>query len=275
MNYIKKAAENYVTFPMILNLELTDVCPLNCPYCYKNLEMTHNIDFSLLYRIIDEFAENGGRHILLSGGEPLLYPYLIEAIKKCSDANLTTAISTSGYGVSETKLKDLFEAGLNSLYISLNSHIPEINELSRDGYELAINAMKLCQMLSLPYKLNTVIRHDNVWHLQELIEFSHSHGADGIDLLSNKPNSNGEISSPLEPGDLYEIIDIINRNEKYLSYQKCFTQLSTYFNKIRGKAKLDSILKGCPAGKYSIAIFSDGFYAPCPHSAEKKNLIRF
>ncbi|MCR2049039.1 radical SAM protein [Acetatifactor muris] len=258
------------SFPTVINIELTDRCPLTCPYCYKDLEMVHNIEFSVLVRILHEFAQNGGKYVLLSGGEPLLYPHLMETLTFCKNNGLRTAVSTSGYALDEYNLNNLFKSGLNSLFISLNSHIQEINSLSRDGYEFAINAMELCNKLHIKYRINTVVRHDSVKHLLGLVEFARKYGAIGIDLLSNKPNNEGIITSPLDNNDLRELIRIMNDNSDFLNYQTCFTQVKAYFNKISGHKRLNLILKGCSAGRYSMAIFSDGLYAPCPHSRERE-----
>lgn len=252
-------------FPIVINIELTDQCPLHCPYCYKKLEMVNKLDFSFLSKVLKEFSAKGGRYVLLSGGEPLLYPQLIDAIRLCKKLNLRTAISTSGFGIDKNSLDNLFKGGLGSLFISLNSHIQNVNSLSRDGYEFAINAMKLCQKLQVPYKINSVIRHDNIDYFPELIDFAKALGASGIDLLSNKPNSRGILESPLDDSDLIKLVYIFNENKDYLSYQTCFTQLNAYFNKISGNRNLNPFLKGCSAGKYSMAMFSNGLYAPCPH----------
>lgn len=219
-------------FPMVINIELTDRCPLNCPYCYKELENSINLDFSVLSKALHEFSANGGKYVLLSGGEPLLYPHLLEAIQLCNKLGLKTSISTSGFEIDESYLNNLFRSGLNTLYISLNSHDPEINSLSRDGYEYAINAMELCQKSQLPYKLNSVIRHDNINLLPEFINFAKKMGALGIDILSNKPNKYGVVFSPLDNDDFNQLIYIFRQNNDYLTYQTCFTQLTTYFNKI-------------------------------------------
>ena len=64
--------------------------------------------------------------------------------------------------------------------------------------------------------------------------------------------------------------NILESNESYLSYQTCFIPLMTYFNKLRNNTKLNKLLKGCTAGRYSMAIFCDGRYALCPHSYEKE-----
>ena len=271
MYQTQRLVEDHISFPLVINIELTDICPLNCLYCYKNLDMMKNIDFVLLNKNLEEYAQNGGRKVMLSGGEPLLYSHLIDTIKTCKKLGLITVISTSGYGLDSVKLKKLFSNGLDTLFISLNSNIKKINALSRDGYEHAVRAMELCKKLQFPYRLNTVVRHDNLSYLEELIKFAKAHGAAGMDLLSNKPNSNGDVSSSLTKDDIKELILILGKNEDYLRFQTCFIPLKTYFNKFSNNRNLNKILKGCTAGRYSMTIFSDGMYAPCPHSQEKES----
>lgn len=268
MELYKEDDKNYLDFPLVLNIELTEVCPLKCANCYKESGMSHELPKNVLIKLLEEFSRNRGKLILFSGGEPFLYPYLKEAIKLCNKKGLKTGISTSGYGVNSEKIIELFASGLNCLYISLNSHIPEINGMSRDGYQFAVEAMKICQKLNVPYRINTVIRHDNYKYLKELISFADSYGASGIDLLSNKPNSKGIIESPMELKDIEKLIQLVNEDRGFLNYQKCFTPLTSYFNKSDSKKR--TIFEGCPAGAYTVAVFSNGSYAPCPHCKERE-----
>lgn len=268
MEKVRYLKEGYTTFPLVMNLEVTDKCPLNCPYCYKDLERENELDVNFLNKILMEFAARGGKSVLFSGGEPLLYPYIIDAIETCTRHGIKSSLSTSGYGLNEEMAKKLLKSELNFLYISLNSHVQEVNCLSRDGYKYAIEAMNLCKELGIPYRLNTVIRNDNIRYFQELIDFSKEKGALGIELLLNKANNKGRIDSPLTQQDFELLLSIYENNEAYLSYQTCFVALKKYFDKEANKVA--PLLKGCSAGRYSMAVFCDGSFAPCPHSHEKE-----
>lgn len=265
MTGIMKIYKGHTLFPLVFNIELTDACPLNCPYCYKDINTAKNLDFHYLIKLLDEFSSNGGKYVLLSGGEPLMYSHLIEAIKFGKSVGLKIALSTSGYGLNEMKLRKMSKYNLDFLYISLNSHIEAINKLSRDGYNYAIKAMQLCQKLNFPYWLNTVVRHDNLPYLEGLIDYAKKQNALGIDLLSNKPDRYGNISSPLDNKDIKELIKIFRKNGAYMNYQTCFTIMKTYFNKQNNHKNLNQLLKGCSAGLYSMTVFSNGSFSPCPH----------
>ena len=271
MRIIKDKEAIYLSHPLILNVELTDVCPLSCPYCYKDLSNTKELDYSVLVRVVSAFRKNGGSYILLSGGEPLLYTRLIDTIRLCTELHLKSALSTSGFGLDLNMVSQIVGVGLGELFISLNSIDKRINDYSRDGYSYAMKAIDLCEKMSVPFKLNTVVRKENISHLEELISYAKGKGAQGIDLLMNKPNNNGEAQSSLEYDDLNLLVNLLERYEGFLEYQSCFIPLKSYYNKTYCNQSLNPILKGCPAGKYLMTMFSDGTYAACPHSEKRES----
>ena len=72
----------YYLRPLQMNLELTQVCPLQCPQCYVVSGARH-MERDLALQRIREAAAFGVRHINLSGGETLCYPYLSDLIREC------------------------------------------------------------------------------------------------------------------------------------------------------------------------------------------------
>lgn len=57
-----------------LELQLTHRCNLHCLHCYLGESSPIDLDFSLAVNIMGEFQAMQGLRIILSGGEPLLYP---------------------------------------------------------------------------------------------------------------------------------------------------------------------------------------------------------
>ncbi len=269
MKITKLVNGNHLSFPKILNIELMDYCPLSCSYCFKDNNATHSLEKGYLFKLIDEAAENGIVTVLLSGGEPLLYPDLIKVVEKLKQKRICTYISTSGVGLNSHLLKELLYIGLDMLYISLNGSKKEINELSRDGYDEAIQAMKMCESAEIPYRINWVARNDNIKDLTALIRMAKERNAQGIDILSNKSSKNGVIASPLTSMDMNLLIDIYRKNKNFLVYQTCFVELK---NKLLSDKNPQSILlQGCSAGIYAMSVFSDGSFSICPHIYTKNN----
>lgn len=77
-----------MTKNFIINIHLNNICNYQCIYCSENLPYLtykpYNIPIDLLKYIsimIDRYLYNFNIYIYLYGGEPLLYPYLFNAIK--------------------------------------------------------------------------------------------------------------------------------------------------------------------------------------------------
>ncbi len=57
-----------------LMVEVTERCNLRCRHCYLGDAGTSDLDLRLLMSLLDEFDELGGLRLMVTGGEPLLYP---------------------------------------------------------------------------------------------------------------------------------------------------------------------------------------------------------
>ena len=90
-------------------ISLTDKCNLRCVYCmpedkvYENNLINNNLSFNDYKFIINALAQVGISKIKFTGGEPLLYPHLIDLIKytynECNIEDIS--ISTNGIGLNE------------------------------------------------------------------------------------------------------------------------------------------------------------------------------
>ena len=96
--------------PLYIRIKPTNVCNQNCYYChYKNaylsLDEYRPADFiphDKMMEIIDDMRAMGVKAVTFSGGgEPLVYPYIAEAMGRILDAGIDLSIITNG-----TMLKD-------------------------------------------------------------------------------------------------------------------------------------------------------------------------
>jgi GTP 3',8-cyclase len=164
-----------------LRISVTDRCNFRCFYCLPNGEpplarKETILTFEEIAYISDIFVSLGIEKIRLTGGEPLLrknIENLIEKISKLKAKGLKDlALTTNGHTFSN-RAKDLKNAGLDRVTISLDSlkrdnftNITGVDKL--DEVLEAINSAKTAQFF--PVKINAVIvrdRNDN-----ELVEFA-------------------------------------------------------------------------------------------------------
>lgn len=120
--------DKQLDFPCMVDVELTNYCNLNCPYCPTGNKtakrpkgyMTGNV-WSI---ILKELSERKTPVRFVRWGEPTLHPKLYDWIKQAHDAGLLTHINTNGIDLDIDKI---CESGLDSIKYSL--HICKMKQL--------------------------------------------------------------------------------------------------------------------------------------------------
>ncbi|HEX4086946.1 MAG TPA: pyrroloquinoline quinone biosynthesis protein PqqE [Chthoniobacteraceae bacterium] len=173
--------------PYVLLAELTYKCPLHCPYCsnpvrYPEGELT-TAEWS---RVFAQAAALGIFHLALSGGEPLLRPDLPELVRAASEAGLYPNLITSGVGLNERRLRELREAGLESVQLSFQGDEAEIaNRVAgTQAHELKLRAARMIQEEGLALSVNAVLHRANLSRLGAIIGLAETLGAERLELAN-------------------------------------------------------------------------------------------
>lgn len=247
--------------PELIHIELTEKCPLRCPQCYCSL-VGADIEWSLLEDTILSAKKMGITYILLTGGEPLLYPYLDKCIDLINTQGLKSMISSSGFGLTESKVIELYSKGLYRLYISLNGSTDSIHNLSRDCYNDAISAIKCIKNAGYWCGVNWVARKDNYLDFPQLVSLAQQLQVDRIDILSSKYSLNGNIEK-LSLNELKQLSEWIKPySNHFIHVELCYPELR---NEIYGN-KFHDIFNHCLAGKLFVDVHVDGSFSPCRHT---------
>src|ERR1700754_4511501 len=99
-----------LTAPLGLLAELTDRCPLGCPYCSNPLALdprSEELDTATWARVFREAAGLGVLQVHLPGGEPAARRDLPEIVKSARDAGLYSNLITSAVGLNADGLRKL------------------------------------------------------------------------------------------------------------------------------------------------------------------------
>jgi radical SAM protein with 4Fe4S-binding SPASM domain len=255
--------------PEIMNIELTTRCPLRCPQCYCDLNRGQDIKKEIAFKYIDQAADLKIPFINLSGGETLIYPYLTELLERISSRGLSSAISISGWGFDPARLLKLKRAGVDEIYVSLNGSTREINELSRDGYEMAVNALNLLKAdRQVNYYINWVARNDNAEDFPQLVSLAEELGVKGIVILESKPDAGYALQSTLSPEHFLGLADYLKKHEQQkisIQVEPCFSPLRAYINNYYLWNRNTGVNKGCGAGRNAMAVDVEGNLIPCRH----------
>lgn len=254
----------YLEFPKILQVEITNRCPLNCPQCYKTIDNSADIDFLLLEKTLREGSMYGLRSVMINGGEPVLYPHFFKLLDLLSELDISANCYISGFGVTDKFVQKIKNYNIQ-INISLNGSTREINSLSRDGYEYAINAIHLFERNEMCYGINWVARKDNIDDFENMLLLAERYHAYSILVLGNKITQLGNLDAPLHREDLDALVNKIKSYELQkgtvvIEKQRCFTELCALYYNTRKSALL-----GCPAGVVLCTMDLSGVFYPCSH----------
>lgn len=154
-------------------LFLTLKCNQNCRYCHRFLGIDE-VSFEDNKRIINKIAEDGIKNMTFTGGEPLLYPNIIELVKLAKEKGLKVKLITNGSVLDNNpKMREIYNY-LDSITFSIDSCDNEINEKLGRSYKHAENIKTVLESLKgkeLNVNINTVVSRVNIEKLEELGQF--------------------------------------------------------------------------------------------------------
>ena len=88
-----------------LELHLLHRCNLKCRHCYLGPPRPDEMALADAVHITQAFSDLGGLRLLISGGEPLLYPDLRTYIEQTADAGIRRILFTNGTLITPDNIK--------------------------------------------------------------------------------------------------------------------------------------------------------------------------
>jgi pyrroloquinoline quinone biosynthesis protein E len=231
------------------------------------------MDFDYVLGLMDTVEQKNVSLFVLNGGEPLLYPRIMPLLKRINKMEASVNIFSSGYGLIE-EIVDLIKINKNiNFYISLNGSTKEINRLSRDGYETAMEAVALLKSKNALFGINWVARHDNTTDFINMVSLCRESRAAYLSVIGNKLTGRNQMESPLTKEDIEKISAVIDSNKEpglRILIESCFPMLSTFVN-----MPVSGYGARCYAGISNCNINCDLSFQPCTHLkvTEKFNSI--
>lgn len=248
---------DYVT----IHFELTEKCELNCPICFlTRKDRTKTLSFDLLCKLLDECREQKIETVLFSGGDPLLYPMLTEAIEYALQRVSSVEIAISGKGLTKELAKKLYQVSHGRLTVSVSicGSNKELHEKFRDDFDSGIKALDNLSYADIPSVLNFVAFPDAIPDLCNTVKLALCHNVSGIWILSPKraAKNSFKLRNELNQREIANLCSTIyslrkKHNEIFIMTEPCFAGMPDYY--------------GCTAGFKQLSVNTDGTFSPCPH----------
>jgi len=175
-------------------VSITYECQFQCLHCCMSLfEKNRKKELSVgeIKKMIDQLG-NEVDIVYLVGGEPLVRKNdVLEIINYSASKGLATSMDTNAFSLDYKTAKQLKDAKLNSINISLDSSIPEEHDRLRrhkGSYNAVIQAMENCRKAGLPFLISTYVTKERLKNreLIEIIKLAKEKGASGVRILEPK-----------------------------------------------------------------------------------------
>jgi len=256
-----KAREG-IKIPGIVNIAVTHKCRYNCWHCSAAPKKGKDLSLETIVDAIQTFQDMGTSMFSITGGEPLLREDLTEIIRSIDDRSMVFMF-TSGYGLTDEKAKELKDAGLFGMMISLDHYKPEIHDNLRGykgAFDIVMKGVKMAQKANLYVGLSCVItremlQKDEIWKVLELAKNLSVH-----EIMMFEPTPVGKLfesdSYVLNNDEREELIryhKLVNKQRKYKKYPR--VSVFPYFE--------SKDFFGCTAGYNLTYIDADGYIRPC------------
>ncbi|WP_410574807.1 pyrroloquinoline quinone biosynthesis protein PqqE [Amycolatopsis sp. cmx-4-61] len=177
--------------PLGVLAELTYRCPLQCGYCSNPLELGSagdELTTAQWVRVIDQARDLGALQFHLSGGEPLVRRDLVQILAHARGLGMYVSLVTSGAGLTERRLSELVDAGLDHVQLSIqDSHRASADAIAgTQAHDRKLAVAERVRGSGLAFTVNAVLHRANIDHTLPIIELAVAMGAQRLELANTQ-----------------------------------------------------------------------------------------
>ncbi len=169
----KKSEELKLNVPFFFLVDPTSRCNLRCKGCWAGeYAQTDNISFERLDRLFQEAKDLGIYWVVMSGGEPMLYPRLFDLAEKHPD--MCFMLYTNGTVINEKVADRMFQVANMSPAISLEGWEEATDGRRGKGvFAQIMRAMDLLHERGIPFGFSLTITRQNCYEVMsdEFMDF--------------------------------------------------------------------------------------------------------
>ena len=152
--------------PFLVIWEVTRACALACVHCRADAiprrdpgELSTKQGFQLIDQVC-AFGEVPPLFVL-TGGDPMRRPDLVDLVRYAAERNMVVALTPSGTAAAtRSRLKELKDAGLSRIAVSLDAPDPETHDAFRGvrgSYDWTMKIIDAAIEFDLPLQINTTM----------------------------------------------------------------------------------------------------------------------
>ena len=175
--------------PFMVSYSITTKCNLKCKHCYSDSvgqAAPDELSTEEAFHLIDDLSKWGVGLLVIDGGEPLHREDLLDIVKYASSKGIQTGIGSNGTLIDKVMAKRMVEAGVQSIAISVDGTDAQTHDSFRGvsgAWEQALEGIKACRDVGLPFQFNMVIRKETLLQLDDMLHMAVYHGANAAEFF--------------------------------------------------------------------------------------------
>jgi radical SAM protein with 4Fe4S-binding SPASM domain len=252
--------------PYRMDLALTYRCQNECGHCYNEEKReVPELSKEVWLDIIDRLWDLGIPHVVFTGGEPTMVPFLPDLIRRSESHGQITGLITNGRNLAEVGyLMSLVQAGLDHVQVTVLSHKESVHDQlagSEGAWAETVDGLKRALGQNLYVSTNTTIMSENLDDIEDTVRFLIDLGVENVSLNGIIRSGKGKEARSVTYGDLKVLLTrVVSICEKagvkltwYTPTPYCELNPLTFGLGI----------KQCTACSLAMAIEPDGSVLPC------------
>ena len=263
--------------------EITRNCNLSCVHCRASATMgpyEGELDTAACLKLLDQIRVVGDPIIILTGGEPLLRPDIFEIARYGTDKGLRMVMAPNGTLITEEKARQMAEAGIKRISISLDGATREIHDRFRgvDGaFDGALNGIAMAKKAGVEFQINTTITKSNLDQIPDIQKLAINLGAVAHHIFLLVPTGRGKyiVDTEIDAREYEETLNWFYDQRGKSPLQLKATCAPHYYRILRQRARedgqkvtfqthgLDAVSRGCLGGVGFCFISHTGIVQPC------------
>lgn len=222
--------------PIQVSIDVTNKCNLRCLHCYnysgENICVKNEMTDEELIKLIDDISTFQPSNVCFCGGETLLRKdLLIKLISNLSKNKIGTSIVSNGILLTSDVTKELEDAGLTQMQISIDGIGASHDRLrgKNDSFEKAVAALKNLKESSIKSNIAFSPTRWNITEFKDVVELALELNVLELRVQALMPIGRASLNS----------IEIIPTNNQYRELRRSILESKRMIKKLSRKLNIE------------------------------------
>ncbi len=156
----------------VVVLNISQKCELRCIYCYANSNTQGKyLGKDNISKVVENISRIDPRLVIVSGGEPLAYPYIEDLLNELYSENVRIILSSNGLLINDKVVNMLKKYDIEYVGISLDIPATEDSKIRKgsDYYKILTNIRTILSK-GIEVGIRTTLTKANIYTIEEMLK---------------------------------------------------------------------------------------------------------